>query len=159
LSDHPRPLDKAATARLMGVIVAETIRDLKHSRQPAFLDLVGQLHSMRRKMRLYRLARKVRFWPIALTPGVQIDTSGVKLAEKGEVTTFQLPSENLSEERLRALQTNLRHIENPIGLMLAEHHMAYDYSPHLLEHLGRMKTMCDLIKQRLAAEDKITDEG
>ena len=76
LGDHPKPLDKAATARLMGVVVAETIRDLNHSRQPAFLDVIGQLHSMRRKMRLYRLARKTRFWPVELTPGVQIDTTG-----------------------------------------------------------------------------------
>ena len=76
LGDHPKPFDKAATARLMGVIVAETIRDLNHSRQPAFLDVIGQLHGMRRKMRLHRLARKTRFWPVELTPGVQIDATG-----------------------------------------------------------------------------------
>ena len=33
--------------------------------------------------------------------------------------------------------------------------MAYDYSPHLLEHLRKMKTMRGLMKQRLAEEDKI----
>ena len=144
LGDHPKPLDKAATARLMGVVVAETIRDLNHSSQPAFLDVIGQLHSMRRKMRLYRLARKTRYWPVELTPGVQIDTTGgmgVKPPGEGEITTIQLPSENLGEARLTALQAKLRHIENPIGLMLAEHLMAYDYSPHLLDHLRKMKSM------------------
>jgi len=162
LDNHPRPFNKAATARLMGVTVAETIRDLNHSRQPAFLDVIGQLHSMRRKMRLHRLARKTRFWPVELTPGVQIDATGgmdVKQPEEGDITTIQLPAENLTDARLKDLQAKLHRIDNPIGLMLAEHVMAYNYSPHLLEHLQKMKTMRGLMKQRLAMGDKIEGEG
>jgi hypothetical protein len=35
--------------------------------------------------------------------------------------------------------------------MLVEHHMAYDYTAHLLEHLRMIKTMREVLKQRLAA--------
>jgi len=155
LGDHPHPFDKEATARLMGVIVAETIRDLNYSRQFGFLDVMGQLHRMGRKMRLYRLARNTQFWPLELTPGVQIDITGgmgVKLPKEGEITTVQVPSENLTEARLTALRARLTRIKNPFGLMLTEHLMAHDYSPYLLEHLKKTKTMRGLIKQRLAAE-------
>ena len=154
LGDHPRPLDKAATARLMGAIVAETVRDLAHSRQPAFLGVVGQLHGLRRKLRLRRLARKTRFWPVELTPDVQIDAAGggdSQPPEAGEITTIRLPAENLSEARLTAVQAKLSRIENPIGLMLVDRFMAYDYSRYLLDHLRMMKTMHGLVRQRLAA--------
>jgi hypothetical protein len=153
LDGHPRPLNKAATARLMGAIVAETIRDLNHSRRPAFLGVIGQLHGMRRKLRLYRLSRKTRFWPVELTPSVRIDSTGgmgIKPPEAGEITTIRLPSENLSEARLAALKAKLSRINNPLGLMLAEQLMACDYSPLLLEHLRKMKIMCGLMRQRLA---------
>ena len=153
LGDHPLPLDKAATARLMGAIVAETIRDLNHSRQPAFLGMIGQLHNMRRKLRLHRLARKTRFWPVELTPDVQLDPMAGRdapAAGAGQITTVRLPAENLTPARLAALQAKIGRIENPIGLMLAEHLMAHDYSADLLEHLRMMKTMHRLIKQRLA---------
>ena len=66
---------------------------------------------MRRKMRLHRLARKTRFWPVELTPGVQIDATGgmgVKPPQEGEVTTIQLPAENLTEARLTALKAKLQ---------------------------------------------------
>ena len=107
----------------MGAIVAETIRDLNHSRRPAFLDVIGQLHSMRRKMRLQRLAQKTRFWPIELTPGMQVRRRGgmgAKPPEEGEITTIRLSPENLTDARLTALQAKLSRIDNPIGLMLAE---------------------------------------
>jgi len=149
LGDHPNPFDKAATARLMGVIVAETIRDLNYSRKSAFLNIIGHLHRMGRKMRLHRLARKTRFWPAELTPGVRIDTTGsvdVKSLAEGKVATIQVPSRNLSEVGLAALRAKLSRIDNPIGLMLAEHLMAHDYSSHLLEHLKKMKTMRELLK-------------
>ena len=153
LDGHPRPLDKAATARLMGQIVAETIRDLDRARRPGFLDVVGQLHSMRRKLRLFRLAQKTRYWPAELTPGVEIDASGgmgMKPPLDDEVVAIQLPNEGLSEIRLKTAQNKLRQIENPIGLMLTEQHLAYDYGPHLLDHLNTMRTMRRLMKQRLA---------
>ena len=162
LDGHPKPFDKAATARLMGLIVAETIRDLSHAGRPAFLDVIGQLHSMRRKMRLYQLAKKTRYWPVLLTPGIEIDVTGgmgVKPPTEGEVTAIQLPAENLSEARLKFLREKLYRIENPAGLMLTEHLMAFDYSPYLLDHLAKMKTMRRLVKQRLAAEGRIRDEG
>ena len=41
LRNHPRPFNKAATARLMGAIVAETIRNLDQSRRPAFWTSSG----------------------------------------------------------------------------------------------------------------------
>ena len=77
---------------------------------------------------------------------------GGQPSEEGDVTTIQLPAENLSDARLTTLQAKLRGINNPIGLMLAEQTMAYDYSPHLLEHLQKMKTMRGLLKQRLAMQ-------
>jgi hypothetical protein len=154
LSNHPKPFDQAATARLMGAIVAETTGALNQSDRPAALGVIGRLHGFRRKLRLTRLARKTQFWPVELTPGVQIDSTGgmsLKPLQAGEITTIHLPAENLTEARLTALQAKLRRFDNPIGLMLAEHLMAYDYSRHLREHLKMMKTMRSLMKQRLTA--------
>ncbi len=106
LDGHPRPLDKRATAQLMGLTVAETIGDLRHARRPGFLGVVGQLHHMRRKLRLYRLAQKTRYWPVELTPGVPIDvTGGMGLkppAEEDEIAV-QVPAEGLSKARLKLL--------------------------------------------------------
>jgi hypothetical protein len=153
LGNHPKPFDRAATARLMGAIVAETIRSLNQSRRPVFLGVIGRLHGFRRKWRLSRLARRTQSWPVELTPRMRIDASGgvgVNPLKEGEITTIRQPAENLTEARLTALQANLSRIDNPIGLMLAEHLMAYDYSPHLREHLGMMKMMRGLMKQRLA---------
>ena len=99
LDGHPRPLDKTATARLMGQIVAETIRDLEPANRPGFLDVVGQLHSMRRKLRLFRLAQKTRYWPAELTPGVEIDASGgmgMKPPVDDEVVAIRLPAEGFA---------------------------------------------------------------
>jgi hypothetical protein len=162
LDGHQRPFDKRATARLMGLIAAETIRDLDHVRRPGFLDIVGQLHSMRRKLRLFRLAQKTRYWPAELTPGREIDFSGgmgLKPPEDDEVVAIQLPTEGLNEIRLKAGQSKLRQIENPIGLMLTEQLMAYDYGPHLLDYLNTMRTMRRLMRQRIAAKDMIHGDG
>jgi hypothetical protein len=153
LKDHPKPFDKAATARLMGVIVAETVRDLNRARRTSFLNVVGQLHRLHRKMRLRRLASKTRLWPLELTPGMRIEaviSEGTLPQEEAQITTIKLPSAELSDEHLTALQKKIRRVDNPIGLMLAEHLMAHDYSPHMLDHLRMMKTMRGLIKQRLA---------
>jgi hypothetical protein len=93
---------------------------------------------------------------------MQIDATGgmaAKSPQEGESFSLQPPPDYLTEARLTDLQAKLRRIDNPIGLMLVEHLMAYDYSPHLLEHLQKMKKMRDLMKLRLAAEVKIQDEG
>jgi hypothetical protein len=158
LEGHSRPLDKKATARLMGTIVAETIGDLGHVRRPAFLDVAGQLHSMRRKLRLYRLSQKTRYWPAELVPGTEIDVSGgmgLKPPADDEVIALKLPAESLSDARLKVARSKLQRVENPIGLMLAEQQMAFDYGPHLLDHLNRMKTIRRLMKRRLAAKGTI----
>ena len=157
LDGHPKPLDKAATARLIGAAVAQTIRDLSRCCWPAFLDVIGQLHGLRRKMRLHRLTRKTRFWPAELVPGGSAETPpGIDAATSadGSVTTVQLAAENLADARLADLKAKARRVENPVGLVLARHVMAYDYSPHLLGHLRTMRTMRGLIKQRLSREHK-----
>ena len=158
LAAHPRPLDKAATARLMGATVAETIGDLAYSRRPAVLDVLGQLHGMRRKLRLNRLAKKTRFWPVGLTPDASLDTNGFgarNLPQLESITTVATADEKLTDDCLAALNARLRGIDNPIGLMLTEHLMARDYSPRLLDHLHMMRTMRGLLKQRLAEEGKV----
>jgi hypothetical protein len=161
LDGHPRPFDKQATARLMGTIVAETISDLSHVRRPGFLDVVGQLHHVRRKLRLYRLAQKTRYWPVELTPGVQIDVTGgmgMKQPVDEEIIAIQLPVEGLNEARLKVARSKLRNIENPVGLMLTEQLMAFDYGPHLLDHLNKMKNMRRLMRQRLAEKGMLREE-
>ena len=161
LDGHPRPFDKAATARIMGAIAAETIRDLGHLRRPGILDVVGQLHYMRRKLRVFRLSRKTRYWPVELTPGVQIDISGgmgMRSPADEEVIAIHLPADNLSDERLQFARGKLRNFDNPVGLMLAEQLMAFDYGPHLLAHLSSMKTMRRLMRRRLAVKGTIGDE-
>jgi hypothetical protein len=161
LDGHPRPFDKKATARLMGLVVAETIGDLEHARRPAFLDVAGQLHSMRRKLRLFRLSQKTRYWPAELAPGVQIDVTGgmgLKPPVDEEVVAIRLPAEGLSDDRLRSSRNKLYRIENPVGLMLTEQLMAFDYGPHLLDHLNNMRTMRRLMKRRLAAKGTIHRE-
>jgi hypothetical protein len=158
LDDHPRPFDRKATARLMGTIVAETIGDLDHVRRPAFLDVAGQLHHMRRRLRLFSLSQKTRYWPVELTPGVEIDISGgmgLKPPVDDEVIALQLPAETLTDARLKVSRSKIRRVENPVGLMLTEQQMSFDYGPHLLDHLNSMKTMRRLMKRRLAAKGTI----
>lgn len=157
LDSHPQPLDRGATARLMAANVIETIRDLHRARRPAFLDLVGQLHGMRRKLRLHGLARKTRFWRVKSAPVVPGGTSG-KPPRGDAITTVAVAAENPTGDRLTALKARLRRIDNPLGLMLFEQFLARDYIPHLLEHLKMMRTMHALIKQRLAEEGEIRDE-
>jgi hypothetical protein len=157
LDGHPRPFDKRATARLMGLITAETIQDLENVRRPAVLDVAGQLHSMRRKLRLFRLAQKTRHWPAELAPGVEIDvTGGMGLKPPDEeVVAIELPAESLSDALLKVARSKLRRVENPVGLMLTEQFMAFDYGPHLLRHLNSMKTMRRLMRRRIAAKGTI----
>jgi hypothetical protein len=145
----------------MGTITAETIGDLEHVRRPSFLDVAGQLHSMRRKLRLFRLTQKTRYWPEELTPGVQIDVSGgmgLKQPVDEDIVAIQMPGEGLSDARMKLSRSKLRRIENPIGLMLTEQQMAFDYCPHLISHLNSMKTMRRLMRQRLAAKGTIHSE-
>jgi hypothetical protein len=158
LDGHPRPFDKKATARLMGTITAETIADLAHVRRPAFLDVAGQLHGMRRKLRLFRLSQKTRYWPAELSPGAQIDVRGgmgLQPPLDEEVVAIQLPAESLREPQLKVARGKLRRVENPVGLMLTEQLMAFDYGPHLFNYLNSMKTMRRLMKRRLAAKGTI----
>jgi hypothetical protein len=158
LEEHPRPYDKRATARLMGTITAETIGDLEHLRRPAVLDVAGQLHSMRRKLRLLRLSHKTRYWPVELAPGVQVDVSGgmgLKQPVDEDIVAIQIPAATLSDARLKVSRSKLRRVENPVGLMLTEQLMAFDYCPHLISHINSMKTMRRLMKQRLAAKGTI----
>ena len=158
LDEHPRPFDKKATARLMGTITAETIGDLEHVSRPAFLDVAGQLQSMRRKLRLFRLSQKTRYWPVELCPGVQIDISGgmgLKPPVDDDIVAIQLPAESLNDARLKVSRSKLRRVDNPVGLMLTEQMMVFDYGPHLLNHLNSMKTMRRLMKRRIAAKGTI----
>ena len=104
LDGHPRPFDKKATARLMGTITAETIGDLQHFRHPALLDVAGQLHTMRRKLRHFRLRQKTRHWPVELSPGVQIDASGgmgLKPLVEKELVAIRIPADCLSDAQLK----------------------------------------------------------
>jgi hypothetical protein len=160
LDGHRKPFDKRATARLMGQIAAETIGDLQHLRRPGFLDVVGQLHSVRRKLRLFRLAQKTRYWPAELTPGLRVDITGgmgMKPSAGDELVSIQLPDEAGNEHRLIVAKHKLRQVENPIGLMLAEELLTFDYGPHLLDHLNTMRKMRRLIRQRLASKGPIRE--
>ncbi len=65
---------------------------------------------------------------------------GLKPPVDDEVVAIRLPQpEGLNETRLKAAQSKLRRIANPIGLMLAEQLMAFDYGPHLLDHLNTVR--------------------
>ena len=161
LNGHPRPFDKKATARLMGTITAETIGDLAYVRRPAFLDIAGQLQGMRRKLRLHRLSRRTRHWPVELSPDVHVDVNGgmgLKPPIDDDIVAIQLPAEALNDARLKASRSKLRRVDNPVGLMLTEQLMVYDYGPHLLNHLNTMKTMRRLMRRRIAAKGTIHSE-
>ncbi len=152
LRDHPLPFDKAATARRMGRLVADTIRDLS-TIQPSFLNLSGKLHRMRQKLSRQRLEWKLRYWPMELAPGPRKEsTADVTTTAPGDIdmTTVTVQSDALSEARLAELRPKIRRVSNPIGLVLVENHMSHDYSPYMLEHRAKMKAMHSLIRQRLA---------
>ena len=120
--------------------------------------MLGQLQGMRRKLRLNRLAKKTRFWPLELSPAASIEANGYgagNLPQVEAITTIAAADEKLTDDRLAALNARLRGIDNPIGLTLTEHLMARDYSPRLLDHLRMMRTMRGLLRQRLAEEGKV----
>ena len=142
----------------MGTITAETIGDLSHASRPAFLDVAGQLHGVRRKLRLFRLSQKTRYWPLELSPGMQIDVTGgmgLRPPVDEDIVAIQLPGKSLDDARLKVSRSKLRRMANPVGLMLTKQRLVFDYVPHLLNHLNTMKAMRRLMKQRLAAKRRI----
>ena len=105
LEDHPKPLDKIATARLMGLTVAETIRELSYA------DRMGLLRTSPAgctgcggQFRRGRLERKTRFWPVELTPGFPYEPSSRSDAKPDE--EGQAPG--LSAARYRVTQAEPR---------------------------------------------------
>ena len=137
----------------MGAAVAETIRELNRARRPAFLEVVGQLHGVRRKFRLQHLARKD---PILASQ--RIPEPADRHAEAhgscrapgpmvgGESTPADVSAEYPLEDRLTALKARLQRVDNPLGLMLFERFLAHDYIPNLLDHLQMTRKMRRLIE-------------
>lgn len=133
LEGHSRPFDKIATARLMGTMVAETIHDLHYAERSSFLGLGGKLRRLRHHFRHGRLARKTRFWPPDLSPGLPLDAGRADAA----------PSSGHRHGREK-----LRGVENPIGLVLVEHLLTFDYSPFMFEHRTRLRETQRILAKR-----------
>ena len=152
LQDHPKPFDKIATARLMGSTVAETIRDLGYAAHMGLLDFAGHLHRLRRQFRRGRLERKMRCWPVELTPGFPCEPPGrsdVEPDEEPPILGLSAVQDRVTPAELATAGDKLRHVDNPIGLILVEHLLAFDYSPFMLQHRTKLKEVRRALKKRL----------
>ncbi|MGD0897131.1 MAG: hypothetical protein ABR915_04800 [Thermoguttaceae bacterium] len=154
LDGHPNPLDKVATARLMGVMVAQTIHEVRHIERAGVLDMVGKLHRLRQRYDRHRLHRKTRFWPAPLTPGFPYESAGRSSLEPGPAdlaASISMARQLLTETTLAAARRKLRRIANPIGLVLAEHLLAFDYSPFMFQHRAMLRRLRRLLAKRIRA--------
>jgi hypothetical protein len=153
LQGHPNPFDKVATARLMGAMLAQTLGEIRYVERTGGLHLVGKLHRLRRHYRRRWLRRKTRFWPALLAPGFPYEWgSGSNLEPApGELaTTISIARQLLTETTLATAREKLRRIANPIGLVLAEHLLAFDYSPFMFQHRAIANQIRRLLANRLA---------
>ena len=152
LEDHPNPFDKIGTARLMGSLVAETIRDLNYAERTGLLDFAGRLHRLRRQFRRGRLERRTRYWPVELTPGFLFESSRRSDMEpypEGVVGSVSAGRGLVTDTALAAARKNLRRTANPIGLILVEHLLAFDYGPFMFQHRAKLKEVRRKLRKRL----------
>ena len=152
LDGHPNPFDKIGTARLMGSLVAETIRDLNYAERTGLLDLAGRLHRLRRQFRRGRLERRTRYWPVELTPGFMSASSRRSDAEpfpEGVVGSISPVHSLLTDAALEAARKKLLRTANPIGLVLVEHLLAFDYGPFMFQHRAKLKEVRRKLRKRL----------
>jgi hypothetical protein len=156
LQGHPRPLDKAATARLMGGMIARTIRQIRRAEHWGVFGLVGRLHHLRRRFQRRWLHRRTRFWPAALTPGFPYESAGRGSLEPGAddlAASISTARQLVTEATLAVARRKLRRIANPIGLVLAEHLMAFDYSPFMFQHRTMVRQTQRLLRKRIEQFD------
>jgi hypothetical protein len=127
LRDHPCPLDKNATARLLGEHVVEKIRGLNGDQKPRLINVVGHIRRSRRLRRLCK-PQPLSLFPAQLCPGFPYDYVGEgekarsQLAsiredwpgDPNELASWQPPTES----DVLAAREKLRRMSNPIGWIL-----------------------------------------
>ena len=127
LENHPRPFDKAATVRLMGQNCADRIRRLGMPDHPGLFDFSVYWFRLRRWFRRRRWARQANVWPFDVIFAMEMlgDTEEairVKVASMEEhigreAAEYMMPP---TEEQLVAAREQLRRIDNPLGLLIAQ---------------------------------------
>jgi hypothetical protein len=143
LQGHPKPFDKMATVRLMSSRVAESIRRIGYAEKPRVLDVVGRARQVRKFLRQRKVDQQIAFWPAHLTPGFPAEEvdQGVR-ATRGAVA--------LAPADLGAVRKKVRSVTNPIGLLLAEHLLAPDYSQFMFEYRVKLEETERLLAERRA---------
>jgi hypothetical protein len=129
LEGHPKPFDKAATARVMDTMVAQTLGEIRYVERAGGLRLVGKLHRLRRHYHRQWLRRRTRYWPAPLAPGFPYESGlrGDPESAPGQLAaTISIARQLLTETALVTAREKLRRVQNPIGLVLAEHLLADD---------------------------------
>jgi len=153
LEGHPKPFDKAATARVMDTMVAQTLGEIRYVERAGGLRLVGKLHRLRRHYHRQWLRRRTRYWPAPLAPGFPYESGlrGDPESAPGQLAaTISIARQLLTETALVTAREKLRRVQNPIGLVLAEHLLAFDYSPFMFQHRSMANQTRRLLASRLA---------
>ena len=135
LEGHPKPFDKAATARLMGEMIAEWVEDLTAIEKPGFLDFIGKFRRVRMRLHRDQLAQTNRYWPEELMPGFPYESFN-NAGPPGGIAIQRKPA---TDEEILAARDDLRTVANPIGLLLVEHVLSFDYTAFMLEHRTKLK--------------------
>jgi hypothetical protein len=142
---HPRPFDKLATARTMGRFVANEIRALDAIESGGLARLRGWWRQMQSHRDRSRLARQLRDWPVELSPGMAPHSDDEPRHHGADYTS----ASGLSDVDLIEARHRLQNVENPLGNVLTQNALTFDYSPFMLEHRGMMKSLSRLLGQRL----------
>jgi hypothetical protein len=145
LAGHRCPFDKAATARLMGEMVRDSVRHLRDLLEPPRFDVIAHADHLRRFLRRRRLERQVSLWPEALLPGAGELAEEESEAAAGPRIVHQ-PFRSLD---LSSLRQKMRRISNPVGQMLATHLLAPDYSEFMLDYCGKLERTRRLLSGNL----------
>jgi hypothetical protein len=147
LEGHPKPFDKSATVRLMGETIAERVQDLTAVEKPGFLDFVGKLRRVRMRLHREHLTQKTRYWPEELTPDFPYES--YDFTQPPDATSAEPSPTN---DEILAAREKLREVANPIGLLLVDHILSFDYTSFMLEHRAKLqdtrKILVRQIRQR-----------
>ena len=151
LEDHPKPFDKFATARMMGAVIGRMIHDLLRAEKTRFVALAGKLHQLRSHLQRNGLTRKMKSWPVELAPGFPYELFERENDAPQDPASEMLPAvrDPLSDDKIAAARARLRRVANPIGLLLVEHLMTFDYSSFMFEHRVKLLRVRRLLRARL----------
>ncbi len=144
LDEHPAPFDNVATARLLGRLVADRIRDLQPSR---WLGVAGPWSRLGRAYRRSRFRARRQLWPAQLQVSFPVDCLGPGLAARARLDELRphvsdrqwAAMQPPSEKELSSAHKKMKPTPNALGVLVAEALLPADISQHEQQRRQRLR--------------------